>query len=38
MIAAFDGSTFDANQRIEVVVLDGKMELMRAGLDLAKMR
>jgi hypothetical protein len=38
MIAAFDGSTFDPNQRIEVVVLDGKMELMRAGLDLAKMR
>jgi len=38
MIAALDGSTFDPNQRVEVVVMDGKMELMRAGLDLAKMR
>ena len=38
MIAALDGSTFDANQRVEVVVLDGKTELARAAVDLARMR
>ena len=38
MIAALDGSTFDPNQRVEVVVLDGKTELARAAVDLAKMR
>jgi hypothetical protein len=38
LIAALDGSSFDPNQRIEVVVLDGKTELARAAVDLAKMR
>jgi hypothetical protein len=33
-----DGSSFDPNQRIEVVVLDGKMELARTTVDLGKMR
>lgn len=38
MLAALDGSAFDPNQRIEVVVLDGKTELARASIDLGKMR
>ena len=31
MIAALDGSTFDPQQPLQVVVLDGKTELARAG-------
>lgn len=38
MIAALDGSTFDPQQPLQVVVLDGKTELARARLDLARMR
>jgi len=38
MIAAFDGSTFDPQQRVQVVVLDGRVELARAALDLGRMR
>jgi hypothetical protein len=38
LVAALDGSTFDPNQRIEVVVLDGKTELARAAIDLGRMR
>jgi hypothetical protein len=38
LIAALDGSMFTPNQRIEVVVLDGKRELARTTLDLGKMR
>jgi hypothetical protein len=38
MIAAIDGSTLDSNQRVEVIVLDGKTELARTALDLREMR
>jgi hypothetical protein len=38
MIAALDGSSFDPNQRVEVVVMDGKTDLARAAVDLAQMR
>jgi hypothetical protein len=38
MLVPIDGSSFDPNQRIEVVVLDGKMELARTTVDLGKMR
>jgi hypothetical protein len=38
MIAALDGSTFDPQQPLQVVVLDGKTELARAALDLVRMR
>ena len=38
MIAALDGSMLDPNQRVEVVVLDGKTELARTAVDLGKMR
>jgi hypothetical protein len=38
LVAALDASTFDPNQRIEVVVLDGKTELGRAAVDLGRMR
>jgi hypothetical protein len=38
LVAALDGSTFDPNQRVEVVVLDGKTELARAAVDLGRMR
>jgi hypothetical protein len=38
MIAVLDGSTFDPQQRIQVVVLDGKTELARAAVDLGRMR
>jgi hypothetical protein len=38
IVAALDGTTFDANQRLEVVVLDGANGLARAAIDLAKMR
>ena len=38
ILAALDGSTLDPNQRIEVVVLDGKTELARTPIDLGKMR
>jgi hypothetical protein len=38
MIAALDGSSLDPNQRVEVLVLDGKTELARTTVDLGKMR
>lgn len=38
MVAPLDGSGFDPNQRIEVIVLDGKTELARTAIDLGKMR
>ncbi len=38
MIAALDGATFDPQQRVQVVVLDGKTELARVAIDLARMR
>jgi hypothetical protein len=38
MIAVLDGSTFDPQQRLQVVVLDGKTELGRAPIELATMR
>jgi hypothetical protein len=38
MLAPLDGSTLDPNQRIEVVVLDGKTELAKVPIDLGKMR
>jgi hypothetical protein len=38
MIAALDAATFDPNQRLDVIVLDGKTELARAAIDLGKMR
>jgi hypothetical protein len=38
ILAALDGSTLDPNQRIEVVLLDGKTELARTPIDLGKMR
>lgn len=38
ILAPLDGSGFDPNQRIEVVVLDGKTELARTPIDLGKMR
>jgi hypothetical protein len=38
LVVALDGSTFEPNQRIEVVVLDGKTELARASIDLGRMR
>jgi hypothetical protein len=38
MLAPLDGSTFDPNQRIDVVVLDGKTELAKVSIDLARMR
>ena len=38
ILAALDGSTLEPNQRIEVVVLDGKTELARTPIDLGKMR
>jgi len=38
MIAALDGSALDLNQRVEVLVLDGKTELARAAVDLGRMR
>lgn len=38
MIAALDGSTFNPNQIVEMVVLDGKKELARAAIDLARMK
>lgn len=38
MLAPLDGSAFDPNQRIEVVVLDGKTELAKVAIDLGKMR
>jgi hypothetical protein len=38
MVAALDGSAFDSNQRVDVVVMDGKTELARTAVDLARMR
>jgi len=38
MLAPLDGSALDPNQRIDVVVLDGKTELAKVSIDLAKMR
>jgi hypothetical protein len=38
MLAPLDGSAFDPNQRIDVVVLDGKTELAKTPIDLGKMR
>jgi len=38
MLAPLDGSAFDPNQRIDVVVLDGKTELAKVSIDLGKMR
>jgi len=38
LIAALDGSTFDPQQRVQVVVLDGKSELARAAIALGTMR
>jgi hypothetical protein len=38
IVTALDGSAFDPNQRVDVVVLDGKIELARVAVDLAKMR
>lgn len=38
ILAPLDGSAFDPNQRIEVVVVDGKTELARTAIDLGKMR
>jgi hypothetical protein len=38
MLAPLDASAFDPNQRIEVVVLDGKTELARTAIDLKRMR
>jgi len=38
ILAPLDGSAFDPNQRIDVVVLDGKTELARVPVDLGKMR
>jgi hypothetical protein len=38
MLAPLDGSAFDPNQRVEVVVLDGKTELAKVAIDLMKMR
>jgi len=38
ILAPMDGSAFDPNQRLDVVVLDGKAELARVALDLGKMR
>lgn len=38
LLAPLDGSGLDPNQRIEVVVLDGKTELARIPIDLGKMR
>jgi hypothetical protein len=38
LIAVLDASTFDPNQRVEIVVLDGKTELARATVDLGRMR
>jgi hypothetical protein len=38
MVAVMDGSTLDANQRIDVAVLDGKIELARVVIDWGKMR
>lgn len=38
MLAPLDGSAFDPNQRIDVLVLDGKTELAKVPIDLGKMR
>ena len=38
ILAPLDGSAFDPNQRIDVVVLDGKTELAKVTIDLARMR
>jgi hypothetical protein len=38
MVAVIDGSTLDSNQRVEVVVLEGKSELSRTVVDLGRMR
>ena len=38
ILAPLDGSAFDPNQRIDVVVLDGKTELAKVSIDLARMR
>ena len=38
LIAALDGSSFDPQQRLQVVVLDGKTELARVAVDLGSMR
>ena len=38
ILAPLDGSTFDPNQRIDVVVVDGKTELAKVRVDLGKMR
>ena len=38
LIAVLDGSMLDPNQRVDVVVLDGKTELARTAVDLGKMR
>jgi hypothetical protein len=38
ILAPLDGAGFDPNQRIDVVVLDGKTELARTAIDLGKMR
>jgi hypothetical protein len=38
LIAVLDGSMLDSNQRVEVVLLDGKTELARTAVDLGKMR
>jgi len=38
ILAVLDGSAFDAKERIEVVVMDGKNELARVTVDLAMMR
>ena len=38
ILAPLDGSAFDPNQSIEVVVVDGKTELARTPIELGKMR
>lgn len=38
ILAPLDGSAFDPNQRIAVVVRDGQTELAKVGIDLGKMR
>jgi hypothetical protein len=38
MVAALDGTTLEPNQRLDVVVMDGKIEMARTAVDLARMR
>ena len=38
ILAPLDGSALDPNQRIDVIVLDGKTELAKVSIDLGKMR